>query len=82
MGTGQLSCLGRIAHQPGPAKREYMMFGVGWSTNSALCIFTHLFLKEVCVGLEGNHIHPWEGVNGIVNLKIVGCFRQLTWLSS
>ena len=49
-----------------------MVLGVGWSTNSGFCLFTHSFLKEVClVALGGkNCIHPWEGVGGTVDNRL------------
>jgi hypothetical protein len=48
-------------------KREYVVLGVTCSIDYTFCIFTHSFLKELCFALEGNSIHPWEGVGNIVD---------------
>jgi hypothetical protein len=40
------------------------------SIDSTFGIFTHSFLKEVCFALEGNSIHPWEGVGNILDSRL------------
>jgi hypothetical protein len=51
-------------------KREYVVLGVACSIDSTFCKFTHSFLKELCFALEGNSIHPWEGVGNIVDSRL------------
>ena len=47
-----------------------MVLGVTCSIDYTFCIFTHSFLKELCFALEGNSIHPWEGVGNIVDSRL------------
>ena len=56
----------RTVHQ----ERTRDQFGVACSIDSTFCIFAHSFLKEVCFALEGNSIHPWEGVDYIVDSRL------------
>jgi hypothetical protein len=59
-------------------REQYMVLGVGWSTNSTFCIFAHSFLKEVSFSLEGNHIlHPWKGVGGIVDNRLFQLMQEV-----
>jgi hypothetical protein len=47
-----------------------VVLGVACSIDSTVSVFTHSFLKEVCFAVEGNNIHPWEGVGNIVDSRL------------
>ncbi len=46
------------------------MFGIACTVDSTFCIFSYLFLKDVCFALEGDHIHPWKRIGDVVDSRL------------